>query len=461
MTQTATQISQYGITWEFDGEYTVGQYANGDWWVEGPVTIRKITPESTEVDGRVINGTMLNPVGGTQGVDSYDSDMGYEPDLNVDPGATGADLVVEEGSVVSSISLESPDSNGRPILSDLAILTVVPEQPPEDAFRPGPYSDGTFAQWTESDLDYGVLQSLPMLDSAPDLDVVTESIERFWNEQSTSWTARVVHAANNQPNYGREIAYVLGEALLSLHLDHTEAVKRDLFVNLVQRGLDIYDRARVGGAWNDNGGHNHGRKMPMLFAGLALDDVDIVAMADADDHLIFQEDRQTFSVSDGDVGREMEGDRETYLDEDVGTPEWGVKHTRQPSRDDRRWGASYRWVGSGFMYHALAAHVMDSATEPSATAAADWNHPPFFAYVDRYVGRGSPSEHGTNGIQPFAEAFWNEYRTTGSVTVAASGKTIPSGGTADLSLHAGAVEVLARGGGASDTDTALIEIESQ
>lgn len=309
-TGLAESVRQYGITWEFDGTYTVGQYANGDWWVAGPVTITTIGPESTAVDGRVMHGTMLDPVGGTQGYDSYDSDMSYDPDLNVDPGASGEDLVVEEGSVVSSISLESPNEQGRPVLSDLAILTVVTAQPPADAFRPGPYSQDAAAQWTESDLDYGVLRSLQTVDSAPDLDAVTDNVDRFWNEQETSWTQRPVHAKNNQTYYdrpavyGREIAYALGDGLLSLHLDDTDEQKRDLFVTMVQRGLDIYDRAAVGGVWEDNCGHNPGRKMTMLFAGLALDDTDILDMARADgprEEFRFQEDRQTFYVSDTDI----------------------------------------------------------------------------------------------------------------------------------------------------------------
>jgi len=543
-TAMAEVVSQYGITWELDDTYTVGQYASGDWWVDGPVTITKSTPESMEQDGRVVNGTMLNPVGYWQGYDSYDSDMGYDPDLNVDPGVTGEDLVVDEGSIVSSISLDSPDSNGRPVLSDLAILTVVPEQPPSDAFRPSPYSEDASAQWTESDLDYGVLRSLPMLDSAPDLDAVTDNVNRFWNEQETSWEQRTVHAKNNQTFYdreavyGREIAYALGDALLSLHLDYTDEEKRDLFVTMVQRGIDIYDRASVGGVWEDNCGHNPGRKMTMLFAGLALDDQSVVEMGRAErprEEFRFQEDRQTFIVSDEDIENpdntatqsgedagttdgsgavsgtlermpvdpetmppvvpgtvefevgEFFDDKDdniletitddgngnltgsesatgtinyedgtwtiensvadesvevgyeysvTYTEEDLGTPEWGCQYTRDGGKANSLWNTSYRWIGSAFVHHGLTAHLMDGAVEA-------WNHPPFFDYLDRYVRNGSPADGSKNGIQPFSEDMWNAYRTsTGSVAVTASGDTIPSGGTATLSLDAESVETV-------------------
>ena len=45
----ATSVSQFGITWTFDGDYTVGQYANGDNYVVAPsgLTIVDISPAST------------------------------------------------------------------------------------------------------------------------------------------------------------------------------------------------------------------------------------------------------------------------------------------------------------------------------------------------------------------------------------------------------------------------------
>ena len=40
----ADNVSQYNITWFFDGCYRVGQFVNGDWWVVGPVNITRIAP---------------------------------------------------------------------------------------------------------------------------------------------------------------------------------------------------------------------------------------------------------------------------------------------------------------------------------------------------------------------------------------------------------------------------------
>ena len=53
-------VTQYGITWHFGETRETGRYANGDWWVVGPVTITSITPASRTIDGRVINGTIVH-----------------------------------------------------------------------------------------------------------------------------------------------------------------------------------------------------------------------------------------------------------------------------------------------------------------------------------------------------------------------------------------------------------------
>lgn len=414
----ARSVSQWGITWTFDREYQVGQYANGDYWVVGPVNIISITPESVTVGGRVMHGTQVNPGSGSQGYDSGNSDMSYSSSKNVAPSITGRPLSLSTGSVVSSISLENPDEQGRPLLKSLAILTVVPAPPPAGAFRPSPYGADKTSRWKESDLDYSILRSLPVVANTPSLDKVKASVARFWNEQNTDWTARAVHAADNQPEYGRDMANTVAEAMLSLHLNYSQAEKRDLFVYLVQMGLDIYGRAQEGGVWEDLGGHNHGRKMPMLLAGLALRDPAILRMADAAQNLIFQEDRQTFYVTASDVIRKLfqgDGDnRQPYTTDMIGMPEWGEQHTRQPERDASNWSADYRWVGSGFMGHALMAHLTPGAVEA-------WNWPAFFDYTDRYESISGDST-GTNGVRPFVRSMWTAYRNLGD-----EGSPPPSG----------------------------------
>ena len=74
----ASTLQQWGITWKFDEDYSVGQFANLDFWVVGPVTIIGIDPASTLEDSRVKNGAMLNPSPGEKS-QGYDNDMREQP----------------------------------------------------------------------------------------------------------------------------------------------------------------------------------------------------------------------------------------------------------------------------------------------------------------------------------------------------------------------------------------------
>lgn len=414
-----TSITQWGITWTFDKAYESGQYANGDYWVLGPVVITDITPRSSTVNGRVINGTQVNPNSTKHGYDSIPAEGGnqYSDSLNVAPAKTGQSLRVSTGSVVSSISVDSPKSPPRPAVKTLAVLTVVSSVPVPGSFRPGPYGTDKNSYWQEKNLDYSILHSLAPVLGTPSLSEVTNSARRFWNEQDTWWTARTIHASDNQQIYGREIANASGHALLSLHLNYSNAQKRDLFVYLVQQGIDLYDRAVVGGNWQGEGGHDHGRKMMMVLAGVALNDPKILEMADGARHYIFQEDKQTFYISAADVGRARytaDGrKREPYTSAMIGTPEWGEQRARAPERDASNWDAPYRWVGSQFMAHALMAQLTRGAVEA-------WNWKVFFDYTDRYEKLGGPEPTGANSTPTFTQQMWTAYRNKG---VTAGGKS--------------------------------------
>jgi len=39
----AVSLSQFGVTWTFDRDYTTGQFANGDYYVVGEPNVLKLT----------------------------------------------------------------------------------------------------------------------------------------------------------------------------------------------------------------------------------------------------------------------------------------------------------------------------------------------------------------------------------------------------------------------------------
>ncbi len=409
--QEKKSISQFGITWTFDKAYGTGQYANGDYWVIGPVKITGITPASVEEAGRTKNGSQLNPViAGDQGYDSAPGDMAFNAAKNAArPGGKDLSpenpLTVSLGSLVSSVSLAALQA--RPQLQTAAILTVVASAPPAGAFRPPPVGTDKVSHWNKSSLNYSVLKSLSPVAATPPLLAVEGHFEKPWLEQNPGWTARYIHPKDNQACYGRDMSNQLAEGLLSLHLNYSNAQKETLFVRLVQYGIDVYGSAKAGAIWEGYGGHNQGRKMPLILAGLALHDADMLAYGDAAKHFIFQEDHQTWYVTQKDVGRALQTKdnrpREPYLPADVGVAEWGEQHARAENRDGRNWNAYYREICVGSeMGHALTAQITPGAVEV-------WKWPAFFDYMDRAFAI-EQTDPKAKSIPPFVVNMWNAYR---------------------------------------------------
>lgn len=407
-------ISRFGITWQFDKTYTYGQFVNGDYWVVGPAVLIDIYPRSINVSGRTKHGSMINPSptqGGNQGYDSACDSLTYIASLNVALNVSISNqLILQNGSsLVSTISILRAGS--RPQIKTAAILTVLVSAPPAGSFRP-PYSgtDKTInynvSQLTP--LKYNLLKKLTPVVDTPSLVTVEQYFERPWIDHIPGWTCRFIHPQDNMPDYGREIASEIGIGALMLHLDFTNSEKETLLIRYLQLGIDLYGIVQDGGDWEANGGHASGRKWPILFAGIMLDDTGMqnIGQKSGDylyssgygpgnppsDYINFGEDDQTFYVTTDDVTRTnsvywdpdyRQGTPAPYTTpDDIDLPDWGIRHAIEPYRDNKDWDANYRhtcttaWGG-----YVLAARIMegDSGTKTL------WNHDPVFDYMDRYL----------------------------------------------------------------------------
>ena len=386
---TASSLSQFGIDWQFDKAYTVGQFVNGDWWVVGPVTITRITPGSTS-GAREKNGSMINPSpmnGMSQGYDSsmygqYRSAGDYDPALNVALDVSPSNpLVVPTGSsLVSTISVAAADA--RPQVQTAAVLTVLDAPAPAGSFRP-PYSgsDKTI-RFNESQLDTSFLAKLsPTGITEPvTMGEAERMFERPWIDHVPLWVGRYIHPATNMPDYGREITDNVSVASILLNMDYTDAEKHTLLVRFVQLGIDLYGILEDGGEnnWIPSAGHLNGRKMPILFAGIVLGDPDMSSIG-FDPTLQFSEDGQTFYVAETSPGVYNYG-YGGYNASHVGMAEWGTAHSVKPSADIQDWdGDPYRqcctanaWWGQLLAVYAMGAKSL-------------WNHDEIFDYQDRYL----------------------------------------------------------------------------
>lgn len=316
---TTNQVSQFGITWTFDREYEYGQFANGDYWIIGPVTIIGIDPPSIEIAGRTKNGSMVNPSPTTSGT-GYDSTLGgYDVNLNVAYDVSGANLLILENgsSLVSMISREDPIS--RPRMQSAAVLTILSTAPAPGSFRPSYSGTDKNIKYNKSDLNYSPLARLAPVGNTPDMATVERYFERPWIDHKRGYTARYQHPLENMPDYGREISAEIGVGALMLHLDFSNQQKETLLIRYVQLGIDLYGIVEAGGRlnWVNAGGHASGRKWPILFAGVMLNDFNMADIGSKSgdylysgsygpgnnppDYIHFGEDDQTFYVKDSDI----------------------------------------------------------------------------------------------------------------------------------------------------------------
>ncbi len=457
LAQSTQQLSQFGITWTFDRAYRYGQFANGDYWVVGPVRIIGIDPPSHESNGRMMNGSMINPSPRYYTRQGYDSELygsypqagEYDPLLNAarpngQPVSSGNLLIVPAGSSLVSV-ISHPDPPSGSYIQSGAILTVLSAPPPEGSFRP-PYVNVPKAiRFNKSQLNYSLLKKLSVSPSVSSVmprltqqagdgqeDSVERMFERPWIDHIPLWMGRAHHPMENMPDYAREMSTQVGIGALMLHLDFSNQEKETLLIRYVQLGIDLYGIVRDGGGgnWIGMGGHASARKYPILFAGLVLGDADMrnIGQKSGDyihsgsygpgdpppDYIHFGEDDQTFYVTQADVDitngplfypDQRDAEKLPYRQTDIGLPEWGIVHAVNPEQSNRYWPTWYRQVtGTGWAGWVLAVHIMGVKDL--------WNHDALFDYMDRYmqVAEDDGAWPGYRQQSRFSAAMWDTCR---------------------------------------------------
>ena len=440
--EKAASVTQYGTTWTFDKPYTVGRFVIGDYWVLGPVTVVSVSPapqaapegaRGTAVNsvygtpamrpnGRMRNGSMVVLESSTD--QGYDSRLlGYNPDLSV----TFPLKLEPNWSLISSIS--NPDAAVPVLLHDMmwqseatdhlalkaaAVLTCLEAAPPADAFRP-PYAGTRKPIYRTKDLKWNLLPKLAPVGPVPDWTQYERYLQRPWLDHIDTWLLQHLGPSENQTNYGREWSRMTSIASLMLMLDVPREHKEKLLIEFVQMGIDLHGLAQCGRQWPGYGGHWNGRKWPILFASMMLDDKRLQqfpvvktfyddgsctinpAPGIAPSTTLFSEDMQTY-YGKGGAGQTVLYDiiwhsmrRLPYEEKDPAT-----------YTPTERWIDGYRGTCSvGWPGTALAALMMK--------AKAQWNHDAFFDYCDRWM------EHDINmrrrrTFDPWVEAMWAAYR---------------------------------------------------
>ena len=471
-------ITSNGVTWTFDQPVTYGTFATGDFWVVGPVTVVDISnhlndPAYTPRLGQ--NESMVNPLSPGQDRFKHGYDDGrsnYDPALNAGlPGGAalspGNPLIVPvNSSLVSTVSwLYNSSSDAepgcpsfsrgtpRPATRSAGVLTVLGAVPPDDSFRP-PYSgtDKTI-RFGLADLDQSVLANLaPVGDDIPDIAAVEYRFSKPWIDHVFKWEGGFSHPSDHMSNYGQFMAQDINDAMLLLNLDTSQlpgSPTRDaLLANFIQLGIDFAGIADSGGGWPADGGHGLGRKMPILFAGLVLDDIHMQAVGvwgDGDGNgnggVEFQEFQNTFYVGQDLIDVTQSGldpntgdwpsdhpsakpggqwitdardvwdnatqtvvwEHTPYTNADLGLPEWAIRHSTRPTNSNAHLKANYRDInGSVYPGISLVVEIMG--------VRALWNDESFMDYADRYMEWTNGGNTSANSVPNFVEDMWNEYR---------------------------------------------------
>ena len=401
-----TSISKDGVTWTFAAPVLAGQFVTGDYWIVGPATVTAISPAPTS-STPFLNGSVVNlpTANGKSPFDSrlndgtdeswwFDASFRAYPPVSLKAG----------DSLVSSISLATPaslpevmrasDKSCSPVGS-ASVLTVLAAAPSADAFRPS-YCDRSQALYRTGALQRRLLPAHPAPKplSTPTLAQFEALFRRPWIDTN----AFLFDApAEYMPSYGQHVAFAVSYASLLLQLDFPAADKEPLTNYLVQYGIDLYGCVKAGYGWPAFGGHRSGRKLPIVMAGLLLQD-DGMKNVSATYPNRFGEDMQTVYINQipGGYSKAWQGATVIYgghygVDQTSGTPtdtssnglyapyeqlqprDWQLlTPTEQLGEAYRRCCTSVSWVGE-----ALAARMLGAQTT--------WNHPAFFDYVDRWM----------------------------------------------------------------------------
>jgi len=402
------KVSEYGITWTFDRPARVGQFINGDWYVVGSVTVKALDPkplygaeiskgqlDSIEKERperqRVRNGFMVNPpaemrVAYDSGVRNwFDASLIRKLPVTLKPGdSMVATISMPKGLVLHAQlrnNIERGVDDSSPIRT-AAVLTCLDAPHPPDAFRPA-FCDRQQRIYLARDLKRDLLPRATATKSLPDLQKYVRFTQRPWVGTCFFGFEEPVE---NMPQYGLEYGRVVGISALLLCTDLPPEQKEPLLVNFVQVGIDLGGMVRSGHpGWTSWGGHGSGRKLPIVFAGMLLDDQQLANINRSFPKVSFGEDEQT-AYGDCWTEAKVVFNGHSGIDTATGAGRsrgngWGPYEHTPPSqwKDGQNTSEAYRrcCTSVGWVAQALALRLMHA--EPT------WDHDAFLDYMDRWM----------------------------------------------------------------------------
>jgi len=413
-------VTRNGVTFTFDQDYPVGQYANGDYFVVAPSggTLVSTSPaaETTSATSsesgiplpdRTINGMGVNPQRRSNPWDSYykgtndETNTSYWAAKNLDPGKEGPYAFSPGESLVKAVSLTTPPDNSRPAIEKLVVLTVVSQPPKDGAFRPPPWGDDKDIpdSWRVENIDWSKVpqidagQPTPNWTALADQALVTWQTGNLWGNGVRNMTP------DEQPTYRRDIGEKMGDFLEALASPGSQADKEQLMIGTLQIGLD---QVVAGEITTDLAGedpserYDIGRRGVSVLASLLLPETQRLDAMLANDWI--WQDTSTFGYITQEVIDHKDDDTERgAVAGMLGIPEYANARPQAlsgtaPNRPDLIWGAialqgttraTYRRIGLQAGFRASTAiHLFPGAAEIYANPAHVNYHDRWLALVE-------------------------------------------------------------------------------
>jgi hypothetical protein len=403
---STSSISQDGITWHFDQPYTYGQYANGDYWVLGPVTITQISPDYIVSNGytdkngvyrvysppRHINGWEINP----GKVVTSEETQGFDSGL---PGFDAAKIPAlpitiseHNTSVLKVISLDCFE-NCRPSLYTAAVLTVVTTPPLPTQFRPsyiGNPSQKLIRDRSQVDLNRlpGIIST--DLPSDATFDAALARQKRLKLEHIARGSGQRSRPLLSMDGY---LPYATGEftnAILYAMTTYHQDKREEMAIHLIQHGIDWIGLFNHGYYFPRGSGEQTGGILVPVFAATLFTDDSLKQMIltatdqPGSDGLPYED----HSIQ---IGRQ---ERPLFGNDNGASAYWGNLETGGGSKtiaDPHGYidggpvpGSVYQgcctsgwWKGMVLVFNLFPAMKQV------------WDHPPLEAYVQRWVFHGA------------------------------------------------------------------------
>ena len=263
--ETATSVSQDGITFQFNKTYEVGKFANGDYWVLGPATITRITPD---YDGSN-NGWEVNPVvSGGHGFQNGCKNGGFNSAL-----VPSLPYTSPSSGIVSIVKTIANVGVAQPCIKTAVVLTVVTNTPPGNGatvFRP-PYVGTSKPYYSTGDLRTDLLPSLTPVGTPPSLSTVASNFRKLRLDHKSTNYNRSLRPADSMYDYQPENSRNITEGILRLMFNDSVEAKMPALIQYVQAGIDAVHAFSSRQIWFPSDGHETNHITQLAFTATMLD----------------------------------------------------------------------------------------------------------------------------------------------------------------------------------------------